>query len=620
MNQPRNGPSNPFLSLLGDVRSTSDRLLQSDDLAARANYSRRLASGAIYFRTLSLEMATRANALAPISRLPREILIMIITIPCTILARIDDQPHPAWRARGADSVDGTVRWVIQKGSLGWVRMTHVCRAWRATLLDARHLWAQNIGVLPKALLTFLERAGPAAPLSIGFRLSPQVCGPSCEALYAPLPLDRVRQMSWSLTETADSTYLHRNIVTLERGLPILETLDIDCDVNPEPRALEGMHHNHFLLPNLRSFNVDRFYVPFTMPNLTELFLHRPPIPMPDILDDLRASTSLNCARFERCRFAPMKSPLALPNLKFLFLDCCDTPENQSVYDLFETFMALPASTKLEIIVGGPSDDSDDPHLTYTEHDMLAVLRFCIRSHARSGTAPNILTLDGNSGDVRLSQYKKQIDVHDPVWHAPWMVGTMLAQISDIDGKFEDMLKMPAAPLVFHFITVLSVFVDAYMSWEVLYEALPNVRALRLDLYSAEDAFDALGRILSTTTEDAGAASTQRILLPRLTFVWVDGDHTWGDWRSDWDKGSPVRESLLRALKTRAEFSAQAGSSAQCVQTLCMQNFKEIRAKGAMWLHELRTVVPVVECIDTVRSIGYWCWDLACFIWFCDHCQ
>ncbi|KZV76337.1 hypothetical protein PENSPDRAFT_646379 [Peniophora sp. CONT] len=50
--------------------------------------------------------------------------------------------------------------------LGWIRLGHVNRDWRATLLNAQALWADCVGMLPVAADEMLARAGPTAPLTL----------------------------------------------------------------------------------------------------------------------------------------------------------------------------------------------------------------------------------------------------------------------------------------------------------------------------------------------------------------------------------------------------------------------------------------------------------------------
>ncbi|KAI0033008.1 hypothetical protein K488DRAFT_14992, partial [Vararia minispora EC-137] len=48
-------------------------------------------------------------------------------------------------------------------SLGWIRITHVSRHWRAVALHVPLLWARSVCTLPAAFAVLLQRA-KSAPL------------------------------------------------------------------------------------------------------------------------------------------------------------------------------------------------------------------------------------------------------------------------------------------------------------------------------------------------------------------------------------------------------------------------------------------------------------------------
>ncbi|KAI0026818.1 hypothetical protein K488DRAFT_91825 [Vararia minispora EC-137] len=49
--------------------------------------------------------------------------------------------------------------------LGWVKLSHVCRAWRHFALAYEEAWASSIGQLPRATAIFLQRAG-STPIDV----------------------------------------------------------------------------------------------------------------------------------------------------------------------------------------------------------------------------------------------------------------------------------------------------------------------------------------------------------------------------------------------------------------------------------------------------------------------
>ena len=56
----------------------------------------------------------------------------------------------------------------EDGSLGWIRMTHVCRRWRRIGLDMSVLWARIICMFPAGVKTIAQRT-KATPLTLHFR-------------------------------------------------------------------------------------------------------------------------------------------------------------------------------------------------------------------------------------------------------------------------------------------------------------------------------------------------------------------------------------------------------------------------------------------------------------------
>ena len=50
--------------------------------------------------------------------------------------------------------------------LSIVRATHVCRHWRNLILNEHAIWAKEVGIIPKAVSTFLERSGPELPVHL----------------------------------------------------------------------------------------------------------------------------------------------------------------------------------------------------------------------------------------------------------------------------------------------------------------------------------------------------------------------------------------------------------------------------------------------------------------------
>ncbi|KZV62757.1 hypothetical protein PENSPDRAFT_758480 [Peniophora sp. CONT] len=605
---PANVPHHdPLRAFVTNMRLSSEQFLHSDRSMAAVEYSRRLASGAAFFHALSLEMANRANTLAPVSRLPKEVLIIIATIASAL-----DPPRPAQRntARRSDHLIKAGA-AFAPGHLGWIVLVHVCKTWRAILLNTKSLWAHNITALPRAVLAFIQLAGPTTPLAIEANLSQQLCVPSCRDIYAHIPFPRVRFMTWFLDSVEDTTYLHCNIARPENELPNLERLAISSSANPDPNALARAYPDIRTprLPSLRVLTYERFYVSFATPNLTELSLSHVSIPLSRLLYDLGrvgpSPSRLTRIQLWECHLPPCPSPivtrLTLPCLGLLVLAYCYTNVDEDFFGLLDEHVAFSASTKFNIKLHDYPEDVDDDEMRLHERGLYSAIRLCTHTLTLVGgnPAPNILTIE--EGDLRLSFSDLEPNQNDAVWQEPCLPGSLiLAQITHgCNALLENVLEDASTPaaLGFYSVTVLNIIFGPWIPWERMFEALPNVTTLRLAAQN-KDVLEVLGRVptgADIVREDASPFESQ-LFLPKLSLLWVDDNiHRK---RGDGECSDDIREPLLRALEARAEFSARAMKPAfHCLQTLYLQNFKT-GMDGDSYLEKLRKVVSVVECFDT----------------------
>ncbi|KZV71223.1 hypothetical protein PENSPDRAFT_562565, partial [Peniophora sp. CONT] len=89
--------------------------------------------------TLQAELRRSANSLSSVMRLPAEILLVIFT-----LLSAEEPPKPPLHRRnvrlhGWGSIENG-----PYGSLGWVRLLHVCHDWRSLIESAPTLWARHV--------------------------------------------------------------------------------------------------------------------------------------------------------------------------------------------------------------------------------------------------------------------------------------------------------------------------------------------------------------------------------------------------------------------------------------------------------------------------------------------
>lgn len=75
---------------------------------------------------------------------------------------------PSWLSKYAVNreVEEDESYRNQQGTLGWMRVSHVCARWRRAAIGARALWARDIGAIPCAIDEMLARAGPSRSLTV----------------------------------------------------------------------------------------------------------------------------------------------------------------------------------------------------------------------------------------------------------------------------------------------------------------------------------------------------------------------------------------------------------------------------------------------------------------------
>ncbi|KZV60215.1 hypothetical protein PENSPDRAFT_659714 [Peniophora sp. CONT] len=111
------------------------------------------------------------NALRPsILQLPPELLSLVV-----IFAAESEPPRSPVSSEDRENaqmpLDSRAFWdpIVQGGSLGWIRLCHVCRLWRRHICEGMPLlWAQVVGCfrLCGAFEEMLRRAGASIPLSV----------------------------------------------------------------------------------------------------------------------------------------------------------------------------------------------------------------------------------------------------------------------------------------------------------------------------------------------------------------------------------------------------------------------------------------------------------------------
>ncbi|VDB84655.1 unnamed protein product [Peniophora sp. CBMAI 1063] len=594
----RPAQSRPVGPLLGYIRWTrlrSETLLASSDLRARADFSRQLGNGAAIFRALWLEMSARANALAPIFRLPREVLVMIAAV-----LTVD------WPIRPPERRQPPIERYTE-GSLGWALLSHVCRSWRDTLLDAHDLWARHVGILPNAMMAFLKRSGSHTPLDFKSTLGPGLRVPSCEELVSRLPLHRVRSMRWHFFVMSDAEYFHRDfLVNTTASLEALERLHVHTNKPigtwPEPAQTDPQ-----LLPSIRALTLSGFHVSFVMPQLEKLGLASMTIGSQQFLDVLSSSPRITYIELVDCYFLPLDmtqvTKIKLTRLQLLCVARCDYLGNGPIIGWLAKHLDFPAHAKFKLFPHEFfSETSEAFRETLLAPDLYSAIELCSRTimSREVEQRPNILSFDETATEMHLLTHDKPPSTEDVVWKHVDLRGALYQARIDYWGYgsrrgMTSVFKDIASPrkLHFEFITVLHISRARNVPWEAVYPALPNVHTLRLAARNI-DPIEVLGR--QRIGEVEGFASRIPIYLPRLQLLWID-DTPAGEYDEDKHRYSTnMRSPLVNTLKARRDICARCDTPAS-PRILYLQNFVELPDWDA-FIGELRDVVPTVEHFDT----------------------
>ncbi|KZV62513.1 hypothetical protein PENSPDRAFT_739305 [Peniophora sp. CONT] len=233
---------------------------------------------------LLLDARARRNAtIPPICRLPPEIISEIFD-----RVAVEEQPYPPvdkLKKKGSekehehgllsDRLAAKRYWeqAFHPGSLGWIRLTHVCRSWRELLLGRKTLWAGALGRLPSADTELLQRSGNHAPLFVS---AARTRFHTCKAttivpLLANLPSSD-RLSSLRLIEMHRSPKLIRSVEALcSRRWENLQILEINFLSTRIPTRQTLM--STLVAPSLRIARFEGYFIPFISTSLVQLSLN-----------------------------------------------------------------------------------------------------------------------------------------------------------------------------------------------------------------------------------------------------------------------------------------------------------------------------------------------------------
>ncbi|KZV60213.1 hypothetical protein PENSPDRAFT_659712 [Peniophora sp. CONT] len=192
---------------------------------------------------------------------------------------------------------------VQGGSLGWLRLAHVCRSWRHHICeDMPLLWAQHIGCFSHsgAIEEMLRRAGEGIPLSVQSR--PEAHDP--ERTCPP----------WSLVDSSVPSWSHSRFTSFKARIQSVHVIDFWNTGGENRDSLASILND---LPELRSLEVYYLHLYNDLKHLNEDELAKAGAPV--IL-----APHLRTVRFANC-FIPWTTP-GVTHLS-IALDYAEIPGN-----------------------------------------------------------------------------------------------------------------------------------------------------------------------------------------------------------------------------------------------------------------------------------------------------
>ncbi|KZV62515.1 hypothetical protein PENSPDRAFT_758659 [Peniophora sp. CONT] len=239
-------------------------------------------------RTLELLLSDarmRRNATLPcISRLPPEVTATIFGY-CTV----EEPPHaPCDRKKKEEIIDAnhidvlTDIWAVRHvwkdalsdGTIGWIRLTHVCRRWRELLLGTATLWASTLGRLPSAYNEFLQRAGNHTLPSVTVISTPfHDRIPLTISLSTIVPICNRLRVLRLVEICGDPDFLLSLELLCTQRLEKLETLEITFHSSTFSRDSSNVAQWVLTAPSLRTIHFAGYFIPFKTASLEELSLN-----------------------------------------------------------------------------------------------------------------------------------------------------------------------------------------------------------------------------------------------------------------------------------------------------------------------------------------------------------
>ncbi|KZV66776.1 hypothetical protein PENSPDRAFT_755458 [Peniophora sp. CONT] len=575
--------SDAFADLRRRLRILDKDIVHSRDVAVRAEYARRLASGSVLFRALSLELARSANDFAPISSLPMEVFLMIATV-----VSLSEPPHGPSRAIVPGS--NPPQTILVNASLGWVRLLHVCTVWRTTLSKVFGLWAQHVGTLPKAFADFLLRSGTTMPLTISLDFCCWSRLPLLPTFVEKTPFRRVRSMTWKFRSANDAAWLLKALGSkpFEKYtlFPILEYIEI-CVTAPQS-ALRDSDISPIHAPLLRTLKLDRVpCVPFVASRLTCLTLRCSPVSIPALGTLIGQCAALASIKFLDCIMSQDQAITVArcrpEHLKLFVLRGCrletdDFTDDHSIYDIFSTYLDLPPSTRLVLFppVYAITPETSQDLISRFQSRLRSAIRMCMSLSSQDDPISGIQFLPNELRLVSWSGFNNEDCLLEP------LTLTTRARIRhSYNIAFAQALGEAFTSFDHGHVTLLDIHIEDVLPWNPILTAFPNVRMLRIGKKGSQHILSQ-GR-LRRNQQGTFEVDLEKAFSPHLMLLWLDDTAL----RTVYDV-TTMRASILLTLQARRSLWAGAGPRIIYLQSAVHQTPDIVE-----YIQKLRNLVPDV---------------------------
>jgi hypothetical protein len=408
-------------------------------------------------------LLTRRNALVPISFLPPEILSWVFHL--LVLA----EPPLSGRR-----------------SLGWIRVTHVCRHWRQIALDDSSLWAKICGIPmnTKWISEMLARA-KNAPLDIEFK---PITRSSPEAfLMIPPHIFHTRQL-----RLHGLSLLHFNLVReiYSREAPALEHFELVAAYSPLPFPdLGGNMLFKGRSPRLRTFSLSQVVIPWSIiprGQLTQLKIACPnegvysPGDLSQLIDLLVNCPALEILALDFCLPSqltefPHGRTVHLSNLSRLRL-CGSTSRIMNMLKMLK----LPSSTTLHL--------NCTSKITSIHNDLEGPILAIISAHFQSPAPVEFksltVTVQRHSLNIAASTFPSTLQDHQIQNFEGDVVGNAELVLSfdtlSKPGHSRDLLEQACKMLPISNLDFISTTANSMISinWVELFSRCTNVTTMR----------------------------------------------------------------------------------------------------------------------------------------------